>query len=154
MRQENDDSLFSAAYAYRITQELWHCFVNSRRRESSYSHSARWTCADLDGYAGTFRQFVRDETRDRYEWVNLRAYNEHMTFEVRLHHGSLDEDEVCNWVKAHTRFVDWATTVGCDVVKEKLAGKSSSEQFDFIQREVWQDSELGHYYSEKSSLAA
>ena len=151
MRQENDDSLFAAAYAYRATQAVWHSFVESHRVSNTYCYEPRWTCDDLIDYHGPFRQFVSDRISGRYSWINLNAYSYHTTFEVRLHHATLDEDEVCNWVKAHTRFVDWATTLGLAGVKEKLDGMDSNEMFDFIAREVWRDEALRDYYAAKAA---
>jgi hypothetical protein len=151
MRGESDDSLFAAAYAYRITQAVWHGFVESHRLTNTYSHEPRWTCADLIGYRGHFEQFVSDNCNSRYSWINLVAWSYYTTFEIRLHHATLDEDEVCNWVKAHTRFVDWATTLGLANVRDKLNGMSPTEMFDFIAREVWRDEVLRDYYAAKAA---
>jgi hypothetical protein len=153
MRSENDDSLYAAAYAYRATQELWHGFVDSSRRGNSYSHTANWTCADLDGYVDEgerFSSFLCRKVRGRYNWINLAAYNSHTTFEVRLHHATLSETEVCNWIKANTRFTDWACSLGYEGLRDKLIGKTSDEQFEIIASEAWQDVDLRNYYAEKS----
>ncbi len=149
MRRENDDSLKAAAFAYRATAEVWHSFVDSGRHNNGYSHKARWNCNDLAGYSGSFQQFVYDTISSRYEWLNLQAYARFSTFEVRLHHGSLDEKEICNWVKAHARFTDWATTLGFEAVKEKLSGKLIREKFDIIANEAWNDTTLRDYYAAK-----
>lgn len=156
-RNESDDALFAAAYAYRATQELWNSFVDPDRCNNQYSHKARWTLADLDysaGSAGSFDRFITNNTSSRYEWMNLRAYTTHTTFEVRLHHASVDGEEICNWIKAHTRFMDWATTTGYDGVKEALDGMDYADLFNFIVKEVWQDDELCAYYGKKSALVA
>jgi Putative amidoligase enzyme len=149
MRHENDDSLKAAAFAYRATADVWHSLVSEERRNTGYSHRAQWNCADLTDYSDSFQQFVRDKTTDRYEWLNLRAYSCHYTFEVRLHHGSLDEKEICNWVKAHTRFTDWATTLGFKAIRDKLHGKPRDEQFSIIADEAWNDKALRDYYAAK-----
>jgi hypothetical protein len=153
MRAERDDSLYAAAYAYRATQSLWHDFVHESRHDNTYAHSANWTCADIDEHVEAnepFTRFVSGKVRGRYNWINLSAYSRHTTFEVRLHHATLKELEVCNWIKANTRFTDWAATIGYEAVKEKLDGKTSDEQFDIIAREAWQDDDLRAYYAEKS----
>ena len=149
-RNESDDSLFAAAYAYRMTAELWNSFVDSDRDGGNYSYRASWNIDDLNPHTCSFDSFVRNHTTSRYEWLNLRAYNKFKTFEVRLHHGSIDGDEICNWVKAHTRFMDWATTTGFAGVKEALAGKNTAGLFNFIVEEVWKDDTLRDYYAEKS----
>ena len=153
MRAENDDSLYAAAYAYRVSQELWHDFVDSSRRGNTYAHTANWTCADLDGYVdeeARFTEFVSRKVRGRYNWINLAAYHGHTTFEVRLHHATLSETEVCNWIKANTRFTDWACSLGYEGLRDKLIGKTSDEQFEIIASEAWQDDDLRNYYAEKS----
>ena len=156
MRAENDDSLYAVAYAYCATEELWHSCVKASRRDSSYARIVRWTCADLDSYVGEdtrFIDFVSRKANNRYIWINLAAYHKFTTIEVRLHHASLDDAEICNWIKAHARFVDWATTIGYTAVKEKLGGKTSDEQFEIIASEAWQDDDLRNYYAEKSGRA-
>jgi len=149
MRQENNDSLFAAAYAYRITERMWARFVSARRCSDSYCHPIRWSCADLIGYGSTFSQFARTACRGRYEWVNIAAYNYHSTFEIRLHHGTCNKHEIINWVKAHIRFVDWATTLGFDKVREKMSNLNIGELFDLIASEAWQDNDLRAYYAAK-----
>ncbi len=153
MRNENDDSLYAAAYAYRATQDLWHDFVDSSRYDNSYAHTANWSCADVDGYVAEgarFSDFVCRKVRGRYTWINLAAYHGHTTFEVRLHHATLSETEVCNWIKANTRFTDWACLLGYEGLRDKLMGKTSDEQFEIIASEAWQDVDLRNYYAEKS----
>jgi hypothetical protein len=152
-RNESDDSLLAAAYAYRATQELWFSFVDGDRDDNQYCHRTRWDLDDLHDHAGTFVRFILDNTNGRYEWLNLRAYTTHTTLEVRLHHASVDGEEICNWVKAHTRFMDWATTVGYDGVREALDGMDYAEMFDFIADEVWKDGELRAYYATRNAQA-
>jgi hypothetical protein len=152
MRAESDDSLFAAAYAYRATQSVWFGLVDESRHDGCYSHSASWDCDEVGDYAGDFNSFVRNRVRGRYDWVNLSAYNKFTTFEVRLHQGTVDENEVCNWIKAHTRFVDWACSAGLAGVKEALDGKDSYELFDFIANEVWRDEKLSSYYCDRVNL--
>jgi hypothetical protein len=152
MRAENNDSLFAAAYAYRATQAMWRSFVGERRCNSVYCCQAEWTCADLDECrrtAGPFLWFIRHRIRSRHTWLNLKAYGEHSTFEVRLHHASLDEEEISNWVKAHIRFTDWATTLGYARIKEILAYGTLEYQFKVIACEAWQDEKLRDYYAKK-----
>jgi hypothetical protein len=153
MRQENDDSLFSAAYAYRITEDLWFDCVESSRHNNGYCKRAKWSCDDVTGHDGSFDSFVRDVVRTRYYWINVEAYRRHTTFEVRLHHGSVNEDAVCNWVKAHTRFTDWATSLGLDAVREKFDGKGRDEQFEIIASEAWNDDALRSYYADRLGIA-
>ncbi len=153
MRAENDDSLFAAAHAYFITGTLWRSFVNSSRYTNSMCSTVDWDSddiADFVDHGGSFRNFCFAHVMDRTVWINLRAYDKHKTFEVRNHHGTLDKEAICNWVKAHTRFVDWVCTVGLAKVRESLDGKPDTEMFNFIVNEVWRDKDLGVYYAERS----
>jgi len=147
MRQESDDSLFAAAYAYRAAQTVWRSFINDVRLDNAYCHSARFTCDDLASYSGRFCHFVTDSISSRYSWINLVAYYRHTTFEVRLHPGTCNKCEIINWIKAHLRFVDWACTIGFKGIQEKLAGLDCGEIFNLIAHEAWNDSDLTEYYA-------
>lgn len=149
-RQESDDQLYGIAYAYRATQEVWRSFVKSHRRNNSYCRGCEWTCADVVAAHGDtlFRNWARHG--NRYFWCNTTAYNIHSTVEIRLHHGTCNETEVINWVKAHTRFVDWASTLGLEGVREKLDGLGDGALFNLIADEAWRDDKLRDYYTKKA----
>jgi hypothetical protein len=36
---------------------------------------------------------------DRYKAINVQAYKEHKTIEVRLHTGTIEEHKILNWVQ-------------------------------------------------------
>jgi hypothetical protein len=152
LRGESDDSMFAIAYAYRATEALWLSFVERRRRDCTYAMSLRYDCYDIEvgaretgSYAGWAGRY------DRYNWANVKAYGRHYTIEIRLHQGTCNGDEVINWIKAHTRFADWAATKGLTGVKEVLDGKDYQEMFKLISREAWQDDELSEYYARKAA---
>jgi hypothetical protein len=151
MRNESDDSLYAIAYAYRKTQEVWWSFVESHRHTGCYSHRCRWDCADVDAAvrdARSYYSFVGRGTR--YNWCNLAAYGQHTTIENRLHHGTCDGSEVINWVKANTRFCDWASQLGYEGVKESLDGMSNDDMFRLFMRDIWTDYPLCEYYADKA----
>lgn len=150
MRNESDDSLYAIAYAYRACQEVWLAFVPERRSNGSYSHTCRWGLRDVTESAEERSFYSWAGRGTRYNWINCTAYTQHNTFEVRAHHGTCDGDEVCNWIKAHTRFADWASNKGLAGVQEALGNLSDAEKFDLIAREAWQDDELRDYYAEKA----
>jgi hypothetical protein len=151
MRGENDDSLYAVAYAYRKTEQVWFSFVNQRRRTGTYSRQMNICCADIDAAAAGGRSFYSFSSRGgRYFWCNLVAYGHHSTFEIRSHEGTCDDTEVINWIKAHTRFADWAAELGLAGVKEALDGMTDDDLFRFINREVWKDYPLAEYYAKKA----
>ena len=150
MRNESDDSLYAIAYAYRATQEVWLKFADKCRSSGSYARKCNWDCADVTASADS-RSFASWSCKNsRYMWFNTCSYGKFTTFEIRLHEGTCDGDAVINWVKAHTRFADWASSKGLKGVREALTGMNNAEMFDLIAREAWQDDELRDYYAKKA----
>jgi len=150
MRNESDDSLYAIAYAYRATEDVWLSFVESRRSNGSYSHRCEWRLQDLTDAADNRSFYSWSNRGTRYNWINTCAFSQHSTFEVRAHQGTCDGLEILNWVKANTRFADWASTKGLAGVQKALGNLSNSEKFDLIAREAWQDDELREFYAEKA----
>jgi hypothetical protein len=150
MRREDDDTLYAICYAYWATESVWLKFVESRRSSGTYSHTLRWNGSDIINAAGDQSFYSWAGRGTRYEWFNRTAYTQHETFEIRAHQGTCDEDEVINWVKAHTRFADWAATKGLADVQEALDSKTDAELFDLIADEIWQDDDLRDYYADKA----
>jgi hypothetical protein len=151
LRGESDDSMYAVAYAYRATQELWWGFVESRRRGTTYAMSLRYSRYGITQAAASMPYYEWVNQWDRYNWANVSAYSRHKTIEIRLHQGTCNGDEVINWVKAHTRFVDWAATKGLAGVQEALDGKSNAEIMEIIGCKAWQDVELFEYYARKAA---
>ena len=151
VREESDNSKYAIAYAYRRTQEVWLSFVENRRHSGGYCHSIQWSCRDIDLAVDSGSSYYHFASRGtRYNWCNIAAICEHTTIEIRLHEGTCDSVEIINWVKAHVRFADWAAKAGLAKVREALDNLSADEQFRFIAREIWKDSNLSAYYSEKA----
>ena len=155
MRGEKRDSLYAIAYAYRATEQVWLSFVSHSRRDGSYCHKCCWTCGDVisavarrNGLGTRFGNWASGQ--DRYDWVTVAAYNVHNTIEIRLHDGTCDGEAVTNWIKAHTRFADWASKLGYEGVKTALSGLTVDEMFTLIAQEVWDDGELTIYYGTRA----
>ncbi len=102
-RDLSSDEILQVAYAYRKTYPLWKKFVDHRRGENSMCGSPQYSAADIRA-AEHAEDFA--ESRDRFEFVNWRAYLAHGSIEVRIHQGSLNSREICNWIALHVRFVD------------------------------------------------
>ncbi len=152
MRGETEDALWAIAYAYRRTQGVWLSFVEGDRHEGEYCHEMLWNCTDLDNSKriGNYDRMAYDT--DRNNWANLSAYRVYTTIEIRLHHGTVDADDVINWVKAHTRFADWASKLGYEGVRKALNDLTDDELFAFIAQEVWGDSDLTIYYGKRAQM--
>jgi len=150
LRGEVDDSCYAMAYAYRRFETVWFSFVESHRHSNIYSHEIQWSCADIKRAVRRVSYQIWSRHATGFMWCNIAAYYEHSTVEIRLHQGTCDRDEIINWVKAHTRFVDWACTKGLAGVEEALDGMNNNELFFFLVKYIWNDEELGKYYAKKA----
>ena len=117
--EDSSEECLRIAYAYRKTYTLWKKFVTSNRGDNSMCGSPQYTCDDIRA-----SEHIEDfaESRDRFEFVNWRAYLRHGSFEVRLYGGSLNAREICNWVAIHARFMDAVKSMTYDELDEKLGG--------------------------------
>jgi len=140
MRDESLDQLCSIAYAYRKTQEVWCRLLPRSRREGSYSHRARWNIDEFRGAVDSARRSTRSEpftevvsylSCDRYEMVNLTAYYDHHTFEVRSLEGSVDPETICNWIAVNCRFMDAVKDMSLADIDE-LFGGTRDECFEAL----------------------
>ena len=150
MTGETEDSLKAMACAYMLTYEVWNQFVDPDRIDNCYCRSHSASISDLYS-SRSFSSFVSNQGR---HWVNFSAYNKHRTFEVRLHEGTLDGEEVCNWIKAHATFMDWASKVGWNTVRNSLLCLNNADKFEFI-AQIWARAgcaELGEYYGSKIGI--
>jgi hypothetical protein len=132
MSEESDDSLKAIACAYMLTYEVWCKFVDHSRLENGYCRKHTGNIPDLFS-AHSFTYFANSQGR---EWINFRAYTKHTTFEVRLHEGTLDASAVCNWVKAHATFMDWASEAGWARVRNTLLCMTLADKLEFM-AQIW-----------------
>lgn len=148
MSDESVEGMRSTAYAYYVTRDVWARFVGEQRRNYHYCCPTKWDVTDLNGITDK-DEFERWAGRqDRRQWFNVAAYSRHETFEVRLHSATLEGDKVCNWVKAHTRFIDWAVGKTFAEINEVFSG-SIDERFAAL-AEIWDDAELADYYRDRA----
>jgi hypothetical protein len=66
------------------------------------------------------------EARDRFEFVNWRAYLCHGSIEVRLYGASIDAEEICGWVSIHARFIDAVKDLSYDDIDEMFGTSAES----------------------------
>ncbi len=128
MRSEDRDSLKAIAGAFRLTYEVWCAFVDSRRVDNHYCDHPEWEIEDVTGLRDNDRISYMRGAGNRYQWLNLAAYSEHETFEVRLHHGSIDAKTIKNWIRGLTVFADWAARTGLtDCIRELGRGTGRAD---------------------------
>jgi len=77
-----------------VLEPLFAGMVESRRRTNDY-------CTLVSKV-----QNRHDRYDSRYRALNTQAFMEHGTYEVRLHHGSLDSNELIGWVQVMLGFFD------------------------------------------------
>lgn len=110
MTKEKTESLKSTAIAYLMTRDFWLQYVTGDRHHNHYCGSNNCT-SDAIIEVTNFTRFSRSQSR--YEWVNFAAYDKYKTFEIRVHQGSIDAKQICNWIRIHALFIDWATSKTC-----------------------------------------
>jgi hypothetical protein len=138
-------TLQRVALAYLRTEEIWQSFVPEARRENQYCQSIRWSASEVRAVESKDKFRYWASGQDRYQWFNVHSYPCHGSLEIRLHTGTLDSDKVCNWVKAHLRFVDWVVNGG-DI--NRLTG-TIQERFAVLS-EIWADDDLTAFYVERA----
>ena len=118
---DSSEECMRIAYAYRRVYPMWKKFVNRHRAENPMCGSPQYTCEDIRLY-----EHIEDfaECRDRFEFVNWRAYLCHSSFEVRLYQGSLNAREICNWIALHARFMDAVKGMTYDELDAKFGGNT------------------------------
>ncbi len=104
MRDMNVVQRKHIAYAYRTTLELWQHLVNEDRWDNTYCEGPDYAPQEIID-THDFSNFERRQCR--YHFVNIQAYPIHKTYELRGYQGTLDATEICSWIKAHIRFVEY-----------------------------------------------
>jgi len=148
MGDETAESMQAIACAFHYTYPVWSEFVNCSRKTNRYCGKDRNELAQylrLDSLCD-WTEFSAEY--NRYTWINWAAYYVHGSLEVRLHQGTVNGEEICNWIKALAAFIDWAADAGLASVRRQLAGKDSTERFELIAR-LWREAgcnDLIEYY--------
>ncbi len=150
MSTYNARQLRAIAYAYGRTAVIWESLVSEERTTNGWCDFASLedNCIKSLTTKNDWTRLAYDT--ERYRWLNWQAYQQHGTLELRFHEGTVDCDQIVNWVKAHVSFIDWATKVGCNKVKQVLGG-NPGRQFASL-CDIWKEAghtELCDFYFEK-----
>lgn len=145
------DERKAIALAYHYTRELWHDFIDRDRYDTMYSRM-NWP-KNPDGKKFWGRKQCVDghdhpDHPDRYVWINWQAFAKHSTIEVRAHHPTLNGREVCNWIKAHTRFIDAVSVMTVGQVTRMFGNEDKKAQMRELAY-IWDDTELAEFYGRK-----
>jgi hypothetical protein len=132
-----DEQLFSMAYAYRLTWPMWKRFVSRDRGRNDMCGSPRYTTGEIRA-ATDWEYFVG--ARDRFEYVNWRAFFKHGTFEVRLGEATLSGDDIEKWLNAHAMFIETVKDMSYKELDLAFGdGESHTRAFSFCALHVWKD---------------
>jgi len=85
MRRRNEDECFAKLLKF---QDALYALVNKDRWNNTY-------CRQTD-----------EDDRDHHMGINMEAYDEHETIEVRIHHGTTDTRAIEQWVRLLLNVID------------------------------------------------
>lgn len=144
---ETWQALRSIAYAYRKTYTMWSRFVSDGRSENAMCGTPRYRCENIAAIksAEDWEYFVA--ARDRFEFLNWRAYLVHSTLEIRTHDPTLNVVEICNWIKVHTRFIDYVARLTIDEI-DFLFGSTANKNFRVLSEIV--GNTLADFYRDRA----
>lgn len=72
--------------------------------------------------------------KGRYYWLNLHSYFYRRTLEIRNHEGTLDYDDITNWINLNGRVIEYFTNTGFISMTKRLKTIHSMEAFfDFVE---------------------
>jgi hypothetical protein len=135
MRDESLETLKTIAYAMIATYDVWTQFVLPERVANRYCKPC---AADTGSLYSVTNWFDHCQRQHRYEWFNFQAYVYHTTYEIRLHHGSIDAQEISNWVRGISLWMAWAKRKGWKGAVNALIALDTAGKYSLM-REVWQE---------------
>jgi hypothetical protein len=103
--------------------------------------------ADAADECESFWYYAAHES-ERYEYLNVVAYDDHNTFEVRLLNGTLNVDTICNWVALHARFIDRVHDMSFAEIRK--LGRTCDQQFSSLV-ELIDDAPLTDWLADRAS---
>jgi len=130
MRDETADSMKSIALAYLLLESAFQALVAQYRVPLWFCKPHRKGTVDRINAVDDWKHFAC--LQDKMQWINFSAYNNHTTFENRLHQGTLDADEIIAWIAINVNLVNWASKVGWRKVRNTLLLKSQAEKLEFL----------------------
>ncbi len=169
VKGDTNAQLAAINMGYQMTVRLWYAFCSRSRGESKYCipHHLKpedyyimsandciqsLTDGELRRNGGNSSERLRDARR---KWLNWQSLAKFKTLEVRLHQGTLNAEKIVNWVKAHTRFIDWCASIGDHKQVYKLMREPRKRGIDmlrFVTKEIWDDIELGRWFELRAGI--
>jgi hypothetical protein len=135
-------------YAFVKTYGVWQSLVTEYRAcDCTWAYATNYNCSEVR-LCERFDRFARSQTR--YHWFNLAALEDHGTFEVRLYQGTLNTNEICNWIKALLHFAEAVKDMKYQELDDLLAG-TATRQFEGV-KQLWHNKGLSRYYNKRTRL--
>jgi hypothetical protein len=131
MRNESSEDMKAIALAFLLCEPAFQELVLQERVTSGYCQPHRSDAVDQINNIDSWEDFAYRSRK--MMWINFSAYNNHTTFENRLHQGTLDADEIIAWVTINVRLVNWASKAGWRKVRNTLLLKTQAEKLEFLQ---------------------
>jgi hypothetical protein len=106
------EQILSAVKRYNKYETQIDKFVNSDRRNNHFAKGMKevedWLnfVTEINESPSARELCERAERRGRYRKLNITSFLRHGTLEFRQHQGSLDPNEVCNWVIFCIQFIE------------------------------------------------
>lgn len=149
----DDTQRFAVMLAYRYTEGVWSTFVDDdRATENTFCLKLPFDAAG--GGVASWNDVVAKAGGNRHKWVNVCAYAEHGTIEIRLHGGTLNAEDVTNWVCGHLRFVDhFAAMTPAEVHAYFASRVTLNAQMDALHT-AWNSPGLSEHFVDKSYSAS
>lgn len=155
---EEYEAVGAVALGYLRTYEMWASFVAPSRSRCRYCVRNAVTPRQLLAKAKPNEMiYLLTTANDRRVWCNWHSYNQRATIEIRIHHATNDQEKITNWIKAHTRFVDWCVKLGSAAAVEKAIGKYQESKdfrglFLYTTQNIWKDRELGNWFRMRAAV--
>lgn len=131
--------VFNIAMNYDMCWSAICSFMPQSRRHNAYCEKMKGY--ELSGILNHVNGTIMDmtyEVNDRYNAVNLKAYQRHRTIEFRQHSGTIEFEKISNWIKFITALVEFSRD---GLVSDK---KIRVEELNFLPEEV------KNYYIERA----
>jgi hypothetical protein len=132
MRGEDSNGMKAIALAYLLLESAFQALVAQYRIPLWFCKPHRKGTVDRINSVNDWTHFAG--CSEKMMWINFSAYNNHKTFENRLHQGTLDANEIIAWVVINVKLVNWASKAGWRKVRNTLLLKSQEEKLEFLEQ--------------------
>ena len=138
MNNETMADIKKIVLGYYYFEQMFLKLVSPDRLRSTYSRPVnfnRSTATKSDDMS----DMARD--RSRYEWLNLRAYRNHGTLEIRLLEGTQDADKIKDWINLNLCFVELMKSMTIGQITYRFGGKNTKQLYKELRHQLGADAD-------------